>query len=72
MDIIVLCILFYSFYILQPFDVGCFGLLKAVYGKEIEKMMRMHFMYITKDNFFFAFKQVFFVSMGEENVQAKF
>ena len=68
MDIIVLCIPFYSFYIFQPLDVGCFGPLKAVYGKEIEKMMRMHFMHIIKDDFFPVFKQVLFVSMGEENV----
>ena len=32
----------------------------------------MHFTHITKDNFFLVFKQVFFASMGEENVQAKF
>ena len=32
----------------------------------------MHFMYITKDNFFSIFKQIFFVSMGEKNVQAEF
>ena len=72
MDIIVFCMFFHSFYILQPLDVKCFGPLKAVYGKEIEKMIRMHFMYIIKDNFFLAFKQVFFASMGEENVQAEF
>ena len=29
-------------------------------------------MHIIKDNFFFIFKQIFFVSMGEENVQIKF
>ena len=72
MDIIVFCIFFHLFYIFQLFDVKCFGFLKVVYEKEIKKMMWMHFMYIIKDNFFFVFKQVFFVSIGEENVQAKF
>ena len=72
MDIIVFCMLFYSFHIFQFFDVGCFGPLKVAYGKEIEKMMWMHLTHIIKDDFFFVFKQVFFASMGEENVQAKF
>ena len=72
MDIIVFCIFFHSFHILQLFDVKCFGLLKAAYGKEIKKMIQMHLTHIIKDNFFFTFKQVFFVSMGEKNVQARF
>ena len=72
MDIIVLCILSHSFHILQPLDVGCFGPLKAVYGKEIKKMMQMHLTHITKNNFFLTFKQAFFASMGEENIQTKF
>ena len=72
MDIIILCIFFHSFHILQPFDVKCFNPLKTVYEKEIKKMMWMHFMHIIKDDFFLVFKQVFFVSMGEKNVQARF
>ena len=32
----------------------------------------MHLTHITKNNFFLAFKQVFFVSMSEKNVQVKF
>ena len=35
-------------------------------------MMQMHLMYIIKNNFFFIFKQVFFVLMGEKNIQVKF
>ena len=72
MDIIVFCIFFYSFHIFQPFDVRCFGPLKIVYEKKIKKIIQMHFTHIIKDNFFFVFKQVFFISMGEENVQIKF
>ena len=72
MDIIILCILFHSFHILQPLDVKCFGPLKAVYGKKIKKMMWIHFMHIIKNNFFPIFKQVFFASMNEKNIQAKF
>ena len=68
MDIIIFYIFFYSFHILQPLDVGCFGLLKTVYEKKIKKMMQMHFMHITKNNFFFAFKQAFFASISEKNI----
>jgi len=57
---------------LQSLDVGCYSPLKASYGKEIEKVMRMHITHITKDDFFLALKAAFFASMGEKNVQASF
>ena len=63
---------FYSFHIFQSLDVKCFSLLKAAYEKEIKKIIQMHFIHIIKNNFFFVFKQVFFVSMNEENIQIKF
>ena len=72
MDIIVFYMPFYSFYILQLFDVKCFSFLKTAYEKKIKKIMWMHFTHIIKNNFFFVFKQAFFVSMSEENVQVKF
>ena len=72
MNIIIFYILFYSFHILQFLDVKCFGSLKVAYKKKIKKMMQMHFMHITKNNFFFVFKQAFFISISEKNVQAKF
>ena len=68
MNIIVFYMLFHSFYILQPFDVKCFGSLKIVYKKEIKKIIQMHLTYIIKNNFFPTFKQVFFASMSEENI----
>ena len=72
MDIIILYMLFHSFHILQLLDVKCFSSLKTAYEKKIKKMMWMHFTHIIKDNFFPIFKQVFFVSMSEKNVQTKF
>ena len=71
-DIIPLCMPPHSSHILQPLDVGCFGPLKKAYGREIEKMMRTQITHITKDDFFPAFKQAFFATMGEENVRAGF
>jgi hypothetical protein len=38
--IITLCILLYSSHILQPLDISCFSLLKIVYGRQVEKLMR--------------------------------
>ena len=72
MDIIIFCMFFHSFHILQSFDVKYFSFLKVVYGKEIKKIMQMHFTHIIKNNFFLVFKQVFFISMGEKNIQTKF
>ena len=72
MDIIIFYILFHSFHILQPLDVKYFGPLKATYEKEIKKIIQMHLTHITKNNFFFVFKQVFFASMNEKNIQTKF
>ena len=72
MDIIVFCIFFHSFHIFQLFDVKCFNFLKAAYEKKIKKMMQMHFTHITKNNFFLVFKQAFFISMNEKNIQTKF
>lgn len=70
--IIALCMPPHSSHELQPLDVGCFSPLKASYGKEIEKMMRMQITHITKDDFFPAFKAAFFTSISKENVQAGF
>ncbi|KAK6208664.1 putative transposase [Colletotrichum tabaci] len=66
-SIIALCMPPHSSHELQPLDVGCFSPLKASYGKEIEKMMRMQITHITKDDFFPAFKAAFSTSMGKEN-----
>ncbi|KZL63050.1 hypothetical protein CT0861_13219 [Colletotrichum tofieldiae] len=71
-NIIALCMPPHSSHELQPLDVGCFSPLKASYGKEIEKMMRMQITHITKDDFFPAFNIAFFTSMGEKNVRAGF
>ena len=71
-NIIPLCMPAHSSHILQPLDVGCFGPLKASYGKEIEKMMRTQITHITKNDFFPAFKRAFHATMGPKNVQSGF
>ena len=62
----------HSFHILQPLDVKCFKLFKVLYNKKIEQMICMQIMYITKDNFFSAFKHVFYVILNPKNIQASF
>jgi hypothetical protein len=45
----------YTSYILQPLDVSCFGLLKKVYGSQIEMKIRLGINHITKEEFLPAF-----------------
>ena len=71
-NIIMFYIFFYSLYFLQPLDVGCFGLLKLLYGKEIEKMMRMQIIYIMKDDFFAVYLVVYKAFMTEKNIKLGF
>ena len=71
-NIITLCMPPYSSYILQPLDIGCFSLLKKVYGKQIEGLMRGGQTHITKEDFFPAFQVAFQESMTISNVQGGF
>ena len=43
-----------------------------MYGKEIKQMMCMQIMHITKDDFFLAFKCVFYVIINPKNIQTNF
>ena len=70
--IITLCMPAHSSYILQPLDVGCFGLLKTAYGRQIENIMRMHITHITKVDFFPAFFTAFQAAITEENIKGGF
>jgi hypothetical protein len=70
--IVTFCILVYLSHLLQLLDVGYFSSLKRVYDKEIEDLMRVHISYITKIEFFAAFKNAFMASFGEANVREGF
>jgi hypothetical protein len=58
--------------ILQPLNVACFGSLKRVYGKMMEKIMRRSLIYIAKENFLPLFKNKFFEVFIYKNIQAGF
>lgn len=50
-DIITLCMPPHSSHFLQPLDVGCFSLLKAAYGVQVERQIRLGINHISKEEF---------------------
>ena len=62
----------HSSHLLQPLDVGCFGLLKKAYGREIEHLIRCSITHVSKTEFFPAFYAAFQATMTEKNIQAAF
>jgi hypothetical protein len=71
-NIITLCMPPHSSHLLQPLDVGCFGPLKQAYGRQIEDLMRAHINHVSKLEFLCAFREAFFASMTEKNIQGGF
>jgi len=62
----------YVSHLLQPLDVGCFGPLKKAYSRQIEQLMRMSITHISKLEFLCSFKEAFFASITEKNIQGGF
>lgn len=62
----------HSSHLTQPLDVGCFSVLKRMYGRQIEGFMKAHINHITKVEFFLAFKQAYQQSITVANGQAGF
>jgi len=67
-NIILFCISVHSFYKLQLFDVKCFSSLKCIYGTEIEKLIYIYIIYISKEDFFSTFVITFCTAITESNV----
>ncbi|KAF2174580.1 DDE-domain-containing protein [Zopfia rhizophila CBS 207.26] len=53
----------HSSHILQPLDVGCFSPLKTAYRRQVKKLIRNRFNYITKLEFLPAFRDAFDASI---------
>ncbi|KAM6508252.1 hypothetical protein FALCPG4_18988 [Fusarium falciforme] len=70
--IITLCMPPHSSHLLQPLNVGCFGLLKKAYGREIERLIRCSITHVSKTEFFMAFYAAFQATMTEANIKAGF
>ena len=71
-NIISLCLPAHSSHLTQPLDVGVFGLLKKAYSTEISHLARANITYITKDDFFPAFRTAFKKVFTIQNVQGGF
>ena len=71
-NIVLFCMFVYSFHIFQFLDVKCFGFFKVLYNKKIEQIMCMQITHIIKNNFFPAFKCVFYIIINPKNIQAGF
>ena len=57
---------------LQPLDVGCFSVLKRMYGRELEDFIKAYINHITKTEFFIAFKAAHLKTMTANNIKAGF
>ena len=57
-SIIVLCMPPHSSHILQPLDVGCFAVLKRLYGRAVEAQMRVGINHIDKDDFLTLYQEI--------------
>ena len=62
----------HSFHIFQPFNVKSFKILKTSYNKKIKEIIHTYRTHITRKNFFFAFKQIFYTIMGSSKIQTNF
>ena len=62
----------HSSHFTQPLDVGCFSVLKRMYGRQIEGFMKAHIHHITKVEFLTAFKAAYPQSITVQNAQAGF
>ena len=71
-NIITLCLPAYLSYITQPLDVGCFSILKRMYGRQIKTFIKAYINYITKVEFFLAFHTAYKQSIITQNAKARF
>ena len=58
-DIIFLYLLLYLNYLIQLFDIDCFSNLKCLYSNQIDGFIKIYINYISKIEFFIAFKVVY-------------
>lgn len=54
-NIIPICLPPHSSHLLQPLDVGCFAVLKCIYGRLVEESMRLGINHIYKLDFLAAY-----------------
>src|SRR5579862_521685 len=71
-NIVTICMPSHSSHLLQPLDVGCFGLLKKAYGKQVEHIIRNDINHITKLEFLPALQAAIKVTFTPSNIKGGF
>jgi hypothetical protein len=62
----------HSSHLLQPLDVGCFVVLKRLYGRQIEGLMRNGVNHIDKQDFLEAYYNTRKETMTQANISSSF
>ena len=57
----------YSSYLTQLLNIRCFSILKQAYSREIKTFIKAYINYITKVEFFLAFKAAYLASIIAQN-----
>jgi hypothetical protein len=71
-DIILICMPPYLLHLLQPLDVGCFAVLKRLYGCLVENQMRLGINHMDKIDFLLAYPQARFEAFKEASIRNGF
>ena len=71
-NIITLCLPAHSSHLTQPLDVGCFSVLKRIYGKELEDFIKASVDHITKIEFLIAFRAAHNNAITKSNILGGF
>jgi len=62
----------HSSHLLQPLDVGCFAVLKRLYGQEVQSLIRNGVSYIDKPDFLEAYYIARKATMSLPNIASSF
>src|SRR5450432_3876369 len=71
-SIITLCMPPHLSHLLQPLDVGCFAVLKRLYGRQIEGLIRNRVNHIDKQDFLEVYYAARTETMNQANIQSSF
>lgn len=71
-NIITLKLLPYLSYLTQLFNIECFGPFKQLYSCQIKRYIKAYINYITKIEFFTAFKAAYLKSITIQNIKSSF
>ena len=70
--IITICMPPHSSHLLQPLDVGCFAVLKRLYGQQVQSLIRNSISHIDKPDFLEAYHYAHKATMSLANIASSF